>query len=184
MRVPEPYERRVEVRERLWAPEVGVAIDTSGSMSTNAKVLASVLWVAGRAIRKIGGRLCAVGFGDDGELILGPGDSLATVPEFSCNGGTERFDLAAPILERELRLHDRRRPRLLVIVSDGVWVTHSDLSEAALRKIREAGVATVHTNIGGPPRERGAERSGSIPDAASLGEVLGEESRRVLERRV
>ena len=106
------------------------------------------------------------------------------MPKFSCNGGTERFDLAAPILERELRLRDRRRPRLLVIVSDGIWVTHSDLSEAALRKIREAGVATLQTNIGGPPHERGAERSGSIPDAESLGEVLGEECRRALERRI
>ncbi|MQA73754.1 MAG: hypothetical protein GEU88_05315 [Solirubrobacterales bacterium] len=183
VRLPEPYVRRVEVKASLWAPEVAVAIDTSGSMAVHCDELARVVWVAAKAIRAIGGRLAVLGFGDRGEVILAAGDRLASVPEFSCRGGTERFDLAAALIWTELRFSDRRRPRLLVIVSDGVWVSHADASEAELRRIREAGVATVHVGIGGPPVEHGAARAGSIPDPAALGEILGEECRAALERR-
>lgn len=180
----ELFRRRREVRQRLWAPEVGVAIDTSGSMRRHERALGSVLWVFAEAVGRIGGRFCAVGFGDEAELICSSERKLTRIPEFSCKGGTERFDLAAPILRSRLRYTDRCRPRLLVVASDGIWTSAVADSEAELAAISKLGVATVHAGIGAPPgREHGADRVVSVADPEAFGALLGEECRRALEAR-
>lgn len=181
---PEMFRRRTELKAKLWAPEVGVAIDMSGSMGAYEEALAAVLWVASEGIRAIGGRFVAVGFGEEGQLICSSAGRLRKVPELVCGAGTERFDLAAPLLRERLRWSDRRRPRLCVIASDGIWTSAVTESEAQLAEINALGVATVAAHIGSEPgREHGAQRSVAVSDPREFGRMLGAECAGALERR-
>jgi hypothetical protein len=159
-----------------------VLIDTSGSMAPYHHELGRVLWVCHRAIRRLGGRLAASGFGAGSAVLCRGGGRLTRVPLMQCAGGTGHVDEAIRLCEAELRLGDRRRPRLCVVVSDGE-VYDAEREEAAVERLRRRGVAVVHMGIGRPPRPMGADRLVCVPDAQAAGQALGDECRSVLERR-
>lgn len=177
----EAFRRREEVASPLWAPEVAVLVDTSGSMAGHHEELGRVLWSCHRAVRRLGGRVAAAGFGNGAAILVRGAARLSRVPELRCGGGTGFVDEAVRACERELRLADRHRPRLCVVISDGEMY-EADRERDALERLRRYGVAVVHVGIGRPPRPMGGDRELCVPNAAECGRALGAECRAAMER--
>ena len=179
----EAFRAKVTKPGELFAPHVAVALDTSGSMTAPAPALASVLYVLGHAIRSIGGRLCAAGFGDGFSLIQGAAEPVLGVAAVPCRGGTAFLAEALGLCEGEVDLRSARRPRLAYVVSDGAWVD----TEAATQKQRELckrGVALVHVGIGAAPQTHDSEAEVvTVAEAHELADVIAAGTRRAIERR-
>jgi len=179
----EAFRARVTKPSELFAPHVAVAIDTSGSMSAAAPALSSVLYVLAHAIRSIGGRLCAAGFGDGFALIQGAAEPALGVPAIACRGGTAFLAEALSLCEDEVDLRSARRPRLAYVVSDGAWVD-SVAATRRQRELREGGVALVHVGIAAAPQTHDDEAEVvAVAEAHELADVIAAGTRRAIERR-
>jgi hypothetical protein len=125
---------------------VGVATDTSGSMRWAENAVARMAYVYTNAGHRIGARTAAVTFGSNVHRIARPGEVMDHVVTKSASDGTEQFDYAMAALNGVLRLTDPTpAARLLVVVSDGVFVKAGEADRAVewLRLMDHAGTHVV-----------------------------------------
>lgn len=169
------FRTRRTVVEDLWHPQVAIGVDVSGSMSPYEGPLASVLWVTHSAVEEIGGRSAVALFGDEAKMLCPPGRRLSRVPVVSAVGGAEDVGEAIELLRAALPLGDSRRPRLLVLIGDGVWVSRPwlEAGERNISELRAAGCAVVSVGIGRDPVAHGEDENTSVSDPLEIATVIG-----------
>ena len=177
-----PFRRREKIRGELLRPQVAIALDTSGSMGPYQPVLGSVAWVTCGAVADRRGRFHVSAFGDGIGEILASGDPLRKVPEVQTGGGTSYLAEAIEMSLKTLPLHDRRQPRVVVIVSDGEWIDPDGRAADLLADLRGEQVAVCHIGIGRPPHVADeADAAATVTDPLTSERVIGDAIVRAME---
>jgi len=135
-------------RKHAFGPPavVGIATDTSGSMSWAQGMVASAAYIVGKAGHRINAKTAAVTFGSYIEAVLKPGEVPSEVRERTANGGVEEFDIAMAALDGALGLTSTPdAAKVLVIISDNELVNTFEPERRAIwmDKFAKAGVAIV-----------------------------------------
>lgn len=166
---------RRTVFAELWQPVVGIAVDVSGSNHKHEGEICSVLWVAHSAVEQVGGRAAVSLFGDEAELLCGPGRRLGEVPVISALGGSEEVGEGIELLRAVLPLSDRRRPRLLFLIGDGYWTSEpwAEAGERNIAELRAAGCGVVSAGIGTEPRAHGESARVAVSEPLEIAAVIG-----------
>jgi hypothetical protein len=131
---------------------VGVLMDVSGSMSAAADPLASASYILANAVAGIDGRYAAVAFGGEATGIVRPGQHISKKPFIYPHDGTEAFKAGFLALDGALDLVAGEGVRILVMLSDGVFVNGRDAEYANLtlgRVLPKAGVVALHLDVDG-----------------------------------
>ncbi len=177
-----PFRRREKIRGELLRPQVAIAIDTSGSMSSYEPVLGSVAWVIAGAVADRRGRFHVSAFGDGIGELLPAGDPLRKVPEVRTGGGTSYLAEAIELSLEALPLRDRRQPRVVVIVSDGEWIDPEGRAASLLSGLRSSKVAICHIGIGRAPHVADqADAAATVTDPLTTERVIGDAIVRAME---
>lgn len=164
-------QRRQVEQPRLRA---AVLVDTSGSMSGAVDGLASSGWVLANAVADVEGTAMMAAFGDDVEVVCEPGKPPRLVQQFTANGGTENISKALTLCQDGLDLVNGSGPRVVVIVSDGIWTgAESRLAGEWFTRLRARGVGIIQVGICSQPRDHGADLLCVIGSAGDLPTVVG-----------
>jgi hypothetical protein len=146
MTTAKPWVDKVR-KHGMGAPAVvGIATDTSGSMSWAQDMVASAAYIVGKAGHRINAKTAAVTFGSEVEAVLKPGEVPTEVREREANGGVEELDLALAALDGALGLTtNTEAAKVLVIISDNELVKSFEPERRAMwmKKLTDAGVAIV-----------------------------------------
>lgn len=133
--------------------KVGIAVDVSGSMSAATGPVASAAWILSHATRYAGpdNASATVAFGEQVTAITRPGKPPAQVPQFRAACSTERVSEAIDALDGILDLTSPGAARLLVIVSDGMFVGYGETDGARTRvaRLTKAGCAVLWLDLFG-----------------------------------
>lgn len=130
---------------------VGVMLDVSGSMSAQAAIAGSLAYALGNAVERNDGEFGMVLFGREILGVIKPGQKIDRAPRISAHCGWENFAPALYALDETLDLVDGDGLRVLVLLSDGVFV-HNDQEKAAdalIPLLASKGVIVVHVDIDG-----------------------------------
>lgn len=143
------------------APEpelaVGFCVDISGSMRWATEVAPSITWCILKAVHDMGGRTCAVRFGNGVHPLFPPGVVPNLIPKFSVSGGGgHSYTAALHTLDAALKLQDTPAAevaKLVFVFSDGIFGDREVSTGSALaeRLHRRAGVRFVWVAV--PPAE-------------------------------
>ncbi len=130
---------------------VGVLLDVSGSMSAQARIAGSMAYAMGNAVERVGGEFGMVLFGTDILGLVKPGQKLDVAPDITASCGWENFSKAFYALDHEMDLVDGDGLRVLVLLSDGVFVQGSEekAADAILPMLASKGVVIIHVDIDG-----------------------------------
>ncbi len=131
----EPWRRTARKQTDDPTLNVGILVDISGSMGSAMEPMATTAWVLSEAVRRVQGRAAMVYFGTGVFATLKAGEHLKQVNVYTAPDGTERFDQAFRALDGSLNLINGEGARLLVVVSDGYYV--SDESRKAQQHVAE-----------------------------------------------
>jgi hypothetical protein len=133
---------------RVPAPplRVGIACDVSGSMGAFAGPVASAAWILARAAGHLPSALTAsVLFGKGVYALTRPGETPAQVTEFSATASTESACRAIDALDGALGLASPGTARLLVIVSDAMFVAPGEPAgvQQRITRLHRAGCGVI-----------------------------------------
>ena len=181
-----PFRKKVRKQTDEPTLTVGVMVDISGSMSSAMEPMASTAWIMSEAVRRVQGKTAMVYYGNEVFPTLKPGQHLGEVKVWSAPDGTEKFDEAFRALDGGLNLLNGSGARLLVVTSDGAYV--SDQYEKAkkwVKRCREAGVAVLWLPFDNGYYARNVERLGAtvvpgVLDPATSALEIGREASRAL----
>lgn len=144
---------RQTVRRRVPEPplSVGTMVDVSSSMQWATQILPSLAWAFSHAAHSIHGTAATVAFGSKVTPLMLPGSPATVVPTITADDATEKFAEGFAVVDGALNLTCGKGARVLVVVSDGVFVGPGELDAgrcAVARLLRNgAHVIWVH-----PPR--------------------------------
>jgi hypothetical protein len=154
-----------QVTAPIQEPQVGLVIDTSGSMGGYEYALGPIAWILTDGLRQVGGRCATALFGNSVELLSDGSRPLALVPGIRTGGGTAFAGDAIELVSDQLEMANLRRPRFVYVLSDGGWSdTRSGVDR--IRWLAELGVPTVHLSIGTAPLSVECDRISVITDPA------------------
>ena len=145
---------------RVPAPplRVGIACDISGSMSAFAGPVASAAWILARAAGHLPSAVTAsVLFGKGVYALTRPGEVPAKVTDFTATASSESACRAIDALDGALGLAAGGTARLLVIVSDAMFVAPGE----------PAGVQQRITRLHRPAAASSSSPPGATPPSAS-----------------
>lgn len=162
----------------------GIAVDISGSMGAFAEPVASAAWITSRAVALTNpdSMTATVAFGDAVTPITRPGTNPRAVTEFQARDGDEKVCAAIDALDGALGLARPGAARLLVIVSDGVFVTHGERAGAQARvdRLIASGCAVLWLALYGHARPLAGCHVLSLEDPASAGAEIGKAAAKAL----
>lgn len=144
----QPWQRKKRHHQPNPPLTIGLATDTSGSMSWASELVASTAFIMGHATNAIGGRFAAVTFGDRAEYVIRPREVPDQVHIRRANGGDEACDDAVAALDGVLHLRDGKGARLLILVTDYELVRDGERGRMAKwwTELQAAGVGVVILN--------------------------------------
>ena len=133
---------------RVPAPplRVGIACDISGSMGAFAGPVASAAWILARAAGHLPSALTAsVLFGKGVYALTRPGERPAQVTDFRATASTESACRAIDALDGALGLASPGTARLLVIVSDAMFVAPGEPAgvQQRITRLHRAGCGVI-----------------------------------------
>ena len=131
---------------------IGVMMDISGSMRAAAHPLASTSFVIANAVERLGGKFAVVAFGSGATGLVAPGQRLQHKPFISPHDGTEAFREGFNALDAKLDLVNGEGAKILVMLSDGVFVSSRDAEYADQiigNVLPKNGAITVHIDVDG-----------------------------------
>ena len=160
----EPFTRTRSRRVPAPPLRVGIACDISGSMGAFTGPVASAAWILARAAGHLPSALTAsVLFGKGVYALTRPGETPAQVTDFRATASTESACRAIDALDGALGLASPGTARLLVIVSDAMFVAPGEPAgvQQRITRLHRAGCGVIIlTPRGSPP-------SASTPTARS-----------------
>jgi hypothetical protein len=159
------------VVQELWHPQVGIVADVSGSMGGHLGALASVLWVVHTAVEEVNGRAGASLFAAEAKLLCTPGQRLTQVPVVTTAGGTTSAGEAIDVLKDAMPLLDRRRPRVVVMIGDGLWLPMH--GEQEISDLQASGCGVISVGIGSEPIPHGEDRVVAVSEPLEIAAVIG-----------
>ena len=133
---------------RVPAPplRVGIACDISGSMGAFAGPVASAAWILARAAGHLPSAVTAsVLFGKGVYALTRPGETPAKVTDFTATASTESACRAIDALDGALGLAGPGTARLLVIVSDAMFVAFGEPAgvQQRITRLHRAGCGVI-----------------------------------------
>ena len=130
---------------------VGVMLDVSGSMSAQAAIAGSMAYAMGNAVERVGGEFGMTLFGNDVLGLIKPGQRLDVAPQINAGCGWEYFSNGFYALDEALDLVDGEGLRVLILLSDGVFVKDSEerAADAIFPMLVSKGVILLHVDIDG-----------------------------------
>jgi hypothetical protein len=137
-----PWQRRAELPPDKPTLHLGILVDLSGSMSDYATALSSAGWMLAHAAHRNQAAVATIGFSDDVTVLVPPRQRPQQVLDMQAGGGTSAFIEAVKLADRLLELRNRRRLRLLVVVSDG-WVDNPDATQKLLSTLHRSGCGVL-----------------------------------------
>jgi len=131
--------------------KVGVMLDVSGSMSAQAAIAGSMAYAMGNAVERVGGEFGMVLFGNDILGLVKPGQKLDLAPDIDASCGWENFVPAFHAIDSAMDLIDGDGLRVLILLSDGVFVQDSQkhAADAIFPMLVSKGVVLIHVDIDG-----------------------------------
>ncbi len=159
------------VVQELWHPVVGIVADVSLSVDPYRGAIASVLWVVHTAIEEVDGSAGASLFSTEAKLLCPPGRRLTQVPVVTTALGTTAAGEAIDVLREALPLGDRRRPRLVVMIGDGLW--HASDGEQEISELQASGCGVISVGIDGEPVPHGEDRVIAVSEPLEIAAVIG-----------
>lgn len=159
------------VVQELWHPVVGIVADVSLSVDPYRGAIASVLWVVHTAIEEVDGSAGASLFSTEAKLLCPPGRRLTQVPVVTTALGTTAAGEAIDVLRDALPLGDRRRPRLVVMIGDGLW--HASDGEQEIAELQASGCGVISVGIDGEPVPHGEDRVVAVSEPLEIAAVIG-----------
>ena len=142
----EPFTRTRSRRVPAPPLRVGIACDISGSMGAFAGPVASAAWILARAAGHLPSALTAsVLFGKGVYALTRPGETPAQVTDFSATASTESACRAIDALDGALGLASPGTARLLVIVSDAMFVAPGEPAgvQQRITRLHRAGCGVI-----------------------------------------
>lgn len=141
---PEAWRRTARKHTDDPTLKIGVMVDISGSMSAAMEPMAVTAWVLSEAAKRAQAKAAMVYYGSDVFATLKPGQHLDRVNIYTAPDGTEKFDKAFKALDGSLNLLHGDGARMLVIVSDGEYVSQErEATRTWLKRCDDAGVAVL-----------------------------------------
>jgi hypothetical protein len=171
--------------------KIGVMVDISGSMGSAMKPMASIAWILSEAGRRVQAKTAMVYFGSGVFPTLKVGQHLPEVQVYSAPDGTEKFGEAYKALDGTLGLTYTDGVRLLVIVSDGHYVsTECENAKKAIAECERNGVAVLwitpqECSGGGAEELIGKNLSAqhiTTTDTQSIAREIGKSATKALEK--
>jgi hypothetical protein len=158
---------------------IGIVVDTSGSMKAFTEPIASIAWILARAaaLSATDATTAAVHFsGCTAAAITRPGDNPARVPTFEADNGGHPIGAAIDAVDGGLGLAKPGAARLLVIVSDGKFLTGED-TEARKRTKRLVSNGCAVLQITTTDQKTTKQIPGAtrvrVANAAAAGDAIG-----------
>ena len=142
----EPFTRTRSRRVPAPPLRVGIACDISGSMGTFAGPVASAAWILARAAGHLPSALTASAlFGKGVYALTRPGEKPAQVTDFTATASTESACRAIDALDGALGLASPGTARLLVIVSDAMFVAFGEPAgvQQRITRLHRAGCGVI-----------------------------------------
>src|SRR5271166_944117 len=142
----EPFTRTRSRRVPAPPLRAGIACDISGSMGAFAGPVASAAWILARAAGHLPSALTAsVLFGKGVYALTRPGEIPAQVTDFTATASSESACHAIDALDGALGLASPGTARLLVIVSDAMFVAPGEPAGAQQRitRLHRAGCGVI-----------------------------------------
>ena len=142
----EPFTRTRSRRVPAPPLRVGIACDISGSMGAFAGPVASAAWILARAAGHLPSALTAsVLFGKGVYALTRPGEIPAQVTDFRATASTESASRAIDALDGALGLASPGTARLLVIVSDAMFVAPGEPAgvQQRITRLHRAGCGVI-----------------------------------------
>ena len=142
----EPFTRTRSRRVPAPPLRAGIACDVSGSMGAFAGPVASAAWILARAAGHLPSALTAsVLFGKGVYALTRPGEIPAQVTDFSATASTESACRAIDALDGALGLASPGTARLLVIVSDAMFVAPGEPAgvQQRITRLHRAGCGVI-----------------------------------------
>ena len=142
----EPFTRTRSRRVPAPPLRVGIACDISGSMGAFAGPVASAAWILARAAGHLPSALTAsVLFGKGVYALTRPGEVPAKVTDFRATASTESACRAIDALDGALGLASPGTARLLVIVSDAMFVAFGEPAgvQQRITRLHRAGCGVI-----------------------------------------
>ena len=167
------------VRRTVQRPplRVGIAVDTSGSMSCAEGPLSSAAWIVATAVAAAdpASATATVGYGNvELRSYTRPGQIPAGAPVIRTGGGDERFCEAVDALDAALGLTWPDAARLLVVVSDGLYFADERRGgEDRVNRLTTAGCAVLWLTLTGASDVIGDATELVIDDLATAGAEIG-----------
>lgn len=134
---------------------VGVMLDVSGSMHRQAAIAGSLAYAAGNAVERVGGDFAMTIFGENAQGLIKPGQKLEQAPVIAAVDGWENFTDGFHALDGALDLVNGDGLRVLILLSDGVFVKAPEMAkaDAVLPMLANKGVVIIHVDLDGNASE-------------------------------
>jgi hypothetical protein len=151
----QPHAAGWVVKKRTHTDEpkinVGVMLDVSGSMGAQARLAGSLFYALGNAVERVGGDFAGTLFGFEVFGLVEPGERITLAPQISASCGTEAFGDGFAALDGVLDLISTDGLRVLILLSDGVFVNREDaaLADSIIPMLVAEGVYVLHVDIDG-----------------------------------
>jgi Mg-chelatase subunit ChlD len=159
-----PWRVSRQVSAPIQEPQVGLVIDTSGSMGSYEYALGPIAWILTDGLRQIGGHCATALFGNSAALLADGTRPLPLVPGIRTGGGTAFAGDAIELVSERLEMTNPRRPRFVYVLSDGGWADRAGVER--IRHLADLGVPTIHLSIGIAPLSVECDRITVITDPA------------------
>lgn len=163
----EPFLRRSVRRDPVPPLHVAILQDISGSQSAAARAVSEGAWALAAACRALPDvRVAMLGFGEDVVRVFGPDEPIPGVPVVSCEDDGEVLSRALSAAEGMLDLMSPKAVRLVIVVTDGRFVTRGETEkrDGRLKRLTDADCEVLWVDSapgrGSDPRHRPSRGTG------------------------
>lgn len=148
MPTAQPWQQRATLPPHKPKLHLAVLVDVSGSMRAFAEPMSSAAWILANGARRTDATVTTIAFGSAVTLVVPPHQKPAQVQQMLARGGSDRFTDAVKLADQLLPLRHRGSVRLLAVVSDGDFGTHTQPAQRLITTLHRSGCAVLWLHPG------------------------------------